>query len=153
MNTHISRGFSLLEIVVALGILSLLAGLGIRSFFSARAAQDLDHAVSEITALLREARSRTLASEGSTVFGVFFLADRAALFRGETYAEGEPAEKTVFIPARTEIAAINLSGSQTVFRRLVGNAEPAGDVTVRLRGTFDSSRLIIINVDGLVYVQ
>ncbi|MBI2175409.1 MAG: type II secretion system protein [Parcubacteria group bacterium] len=153
MNIRAPLGFSLLEIVVALGILSLLAGLGANAFFSARAKQDLNHATSEITALLREARSRTLASEDGMPFGVFFLADRAILFRGQAYSEGESAEKTVQMPPRIEIAAINLSGNKTVFERLLGNAVPAGDVTVRLRGDAGVSRVVVINADGLVYVE
>lgn len=146
-------GFTTLEILIAVSILIILSALAIGSLSTFRDARELDRAVDEIFTLVREARSRTLSSEDDSQFGVHFETSNSVLFKGTTFTMGAPSNKTLILSNRVEIYAINIPGSDVVFERLTGDANPSGDVSVRLKADPSESKTIIINSSGLIYVQ
>ena len=146
------RGVTLLEMLVAMGILVLAAVMisGVFSNFSDNG--KLIEAQSGIIGLLRDARSRTLASESASNFGVHFQTDRAVLFRGDIYNSSDPANEDYVLSDRVEISAIALSGSATesVFTRLLGTTTASGNITLRLINNPSKIRTITILPSGAV---
>ncbi|MCH7882915.1 type II secretion system protein [Patescibacteria group bacterium] len=147
------RGFTTLEVLLSIAVLIILSAIVIGAFATFRDARELDRAVDEIFTLVREARSRTLSSEGDSQFGVHFETSNSVLFKGATFTMGAPNNKTLILSNRVEIFAINILGSDVVFERLTGDANPSGDVSVRLKADPSESKTIIINSSGLIYVQ
>ncbi|MSR76239.1 MAG: type II secretion system protein [Candidatus Ryanbacteria bacterium] len=60
----VHRGFTLIEMIVVITILSILFGLGIQGFLSLRGRTNLEGAVRDIETALTEARNRAMTSEG-----------------------------------------------------------------------------------------
>jgi len=60
-----SRGYSLIELMVVLGVLALLAATGLPNFFGANDRYLLDNAANQVRQLLLEARVRSLAPHKS----------------------------------------------------------------------------------------
>ncbi|MBI1957590.1 MAG: prepilin-type N-terminal cleavage/methylation domain-containing protein [Candidatus Niyogibacteria bacterium] len=148
-----AKGFSILELAIAVLILLLLASIGTAAFFRFRDAQELARAMDDAMDLVREARSRTLASELDNQFGVHFESGRAVLFQGASYAEGAAGNKAYPFSPRVEAYSITVPGSAVVFERLTGNASGAGSVSFRLKSDPSKIRAFTITVTGLLYAQ
>ncbi|TSC83439.1 MAG: Uncharacterized protein G01um101417_594 [Parcubacteria group bacterium Gr01-1014_17] len=143
-------GFTLLEVVVSVAILALVVSAGWFSFASYAARQELESGVARVMALITEARSKTLAGENSSAYGVHFESDRAVLFRAPTYQSGNADNKTEIIPRRIIISTISFSGNEVVFKRLTGAATAAGSVTLSVRGNSSVSKTVSVNALGTV---
>ena len=126
-----TRGFTLIETIVALAVLALLATVIASGLSSFREAAALNQAVDETLELLREARSKALASEGAVEYGVHFEATRVTLFRTGLFDPVDPANIAVVLPTAVTIVSINLSTTtgNVVFERLTGETFAAGAVT------------------------
>lgn len=147
------RGFSLIEIIVSIALLALVASAGWFSFSSYAARRELESGVARVVALLSEARSKTLAGENYSAYGVHFEPDRAVLFRAPTYQAGSADNKTEVLPSRITISTIGFSGNEVVFKRLTGAVNTAGSITLSVRGTPSVSRTISVNTLGTIETE
>ncbi|OGF62775.1 hypothetical protein A2662_00215 [Candidatus Giovannonibacteria bacterium RIFCSPHIGHO2_01_FULL_45_33] len=129
------KGFTLLEILVSMAIIVVLSALIFSVMSSFGESNKLTEANSGIIGLLRDARSRTLASEFGSNFGVHFENTKAVLFRGDVYDSASPANESYLLPPSIEISAIDLTAGavDTVFTRLYGTTTASGTVTLRSR--------------------
>ncbi|MCH7828739.1 prepilin-type N-terminal cleavage/methylation domain-containing protein [Patescibacteria group bacterium] len=131
------RGFTLIEILVVVGIIVLFLGLSIPQLRSFQQVSYLENTGKEVVATLRLAKSRTLASEGALQYGVYFdtlsTPNQYTLFQGSSYAARDPAEDQVTELSKTiEISVISLGGgNEVVFLRLTGQASVQGTITFR----------------------
>lgn len=126
-------GFTLVETLVAIAVLVLLATVISSGLASFRESAALDQAVDETLEFLREARSKTLASEGASSYGVHFAPAAVTMFQGWVYSPSNPTNTVVQLPALVEISSITLSTTtaSVVFERLTGESPAAGTVTFR----------------------
>ena len=147
------KGFSILELAIAVSILLVLAAMTAAAFFRFRDTRELDRAADETLNLIREARARTLASENDSQFGVRFESERAVLFRGASYVEGAADNKAYAIESRVEAYSITIPSATVVFERLTGAASGAGAVSFRLKADPAKTRVITITASGLTYVD
>lgn len=144
------KGFSLIEIIVSIAALALVLSAGWFSFASYAARQELQSGVARVAALITEARSKTLAGENSSAYGVHFESDRAVLFRAPTYVSGNPDNKTELMPRRIIISTISFSGNEVVFKRLTGAAVSAGSVALSVRGNASVSKIVSVSATGTI---
>jgi|SRR3989338_9371384 len=144
------RGITLLEILVAMGILVIVAVMIGSVFSNFSDSGKLIEAHSGLIGVLRDARSRTLASESSSNYGVHFQSDMAVLFRGNTYNAADPANEAYVLSDRAEISAIALSGgaSNLIFTRLQGTTTASGTITIRSINNPSKIRTITILSSG-----
>lgn len=146
-------GFTTLEILIAVVVLIIVAVIILGAMRAFRDSSELDRTANDIMNIIREARSRTLSSENGNQFGARFESGKAVLFKGATYDPNDPNNEIYNLSSRVEISNINFSASTTIFKRLTGEADPAGDVSVRLKANPAQAKIIFINSTGLVYVQ
>ena len=134
-------GFTLIEILVVVGIVGLVSYLVIIPFASFRDETLLDAAAEETLALLHEARGRTVSSDGAPQYGVHFESDKMTLL---------PDNKEVLLPNRLIISNISLAeGATTVtFKRLTGATDQGGTVTISLVSDNSRQRIIAISSAG-----
>jgi len=144
------RGITLLEIIVALGILAFAATMIGSVFSNFSDSGKLIEAHSGIIGMLRDAKSRTLASELSSNYGVHFQSDRVVLFRGDAYNAGDSSNEDYVLSDRVEINAIALTGgaSDIIFTRLQGTTTASGTVTVRSINNLSKTRTITVLPSG-----
>lgn len=144
------RGFSSIEIIVSVTALALVLSAGWFSFASYAARRELDSGAARVAALITEARSKTLAGENSSAYGVHFESNRAVLFRAPTYSAGSADNKTELMTRRITISTISFSGSEVVFKHLTGAAIAAGSVTLSVRGNASVSKTVTVGLAGTV---
>ena len=148
------KGFTLIEILVAVGILALLAALAVSGLSSFQESGDLLRTADSVAGMLRDARGRTLASKNDLQYGVHFDANQAVLFEGVTYSAGAASNEEIIFPFRVEISSIALGGgSDVVFRRLSGEAITTGTIAVGVKKNPAKTKEVRVYESGVVEIK
>lgn len=149
-----TKGSTLVETLVVVGIVMVIAGIVSLSFSSFRYGQALPNDVDDVTALLNEARSRTISGDAGAQYGVHFQSDRAVLFVGNTYVAGAVGNKTIIVNPMIIITSISLNGGgvDVVFNKLTGETSQYGTLVEKYNdGSINPpNKTITISKTGLV---
>jgi prepilin-type N-terminal cleavage/methylation domain-containing protein len=141
------KGFTFIEILIAVVILVLITLLMLASFTTLRQQVEIDSSSQNILSVLRLARSKTLASESEDSYGVHFQSDKYVLFKGTTYNALDSNNKDYTL-TDSEINSISLNGGggDVIFNRIRGTTDEYGTVTIRL--LTDTSKTHTININN-----
>ncbi len=153
MNSKsISRGFTLLELLLVIVIVTVVAALGVFSFTKLNSSQALEKSADLVVSTLNEARALTLSSKGDTQYGVYIEPSQIVLFSGNSYSSSDPANRVNTLHSLVGIQNINLSGGGTsvIFERLTGGTNQAGTLEIFLRSSPGTYRTITITGTGIV---
>ena len=83
-----NTGFTLVELIIVIAILSILSAITVQGFFSLSKISNLDNNVQEFASVLRLAQNESLLSENSSQYGVYIntgLPNQYVLFKGASY--------------------------------------------------------------------
>lgn len=135
------RGFTAIEVLIAVAIIGLLAAVILWPFAAFRNGKLLDGAAEDILSLLHEAQTRTLSSDGATPYGVHFESAKITLV---------PDNKEIVLHNSLTISNISLAGggATVMFKRLTGATDQSGAVTVSLTADNSQQRVITISAAG-----
>jgi prepilin-type N-terminal cleavage/methylation domain-containing protein len=143
------RGFSLIELLVAAAIFVLLMALALSSMNLVKKERLLSSSADKILDVLRLAQNKTLASEGSSSYGVHFEREKFVLFAGGVYSSAAPENQEFALVDGIVIGAVDLAGaSDVVFERLSGNALNSGSVVLELESDATKNKIIYIESSG-----
>ncbi len=148
------NGFTLIEILIVVAILGLLMAGAVPGFQYFQKQRDLGSGADGIMSALRLARSKTLASQNDSPWGVYFFNSAApneyVLFNGSSYAERTLSlDEVHFLPVSVAISQISLSiGQEVVFSRLSGNASSSGSVVLQLVNEPAKTKTIYVSSSG-----
>lgn len=151
MNQRLQSGFTAIEILVVIAIGVLIATTFIGSLSNFLTAQVVRNTTEDVLGLIQEARTRTIASENSSQYGVHFQSDKAVLFVGSAYTAGVSTNKEIVFDTRAYVSAISLQGggSDLLFNRLTGDSGTYGTITIRLVSSTDGQKTITISQTGV----
>lgn len=149
------KGFTLLEILVVIGIMGLLLSFTANPLLSFYRQIVFQGAVENVLTMLDEARKSTLSSYYSTEYGVHFETGRVVLFRGNTFNNGDSNNDEYILDVSTNISNITLNGGviDVVFDRITGETSTYGSIVVEQISGNLSSSTITIHSSGLVEVD
>ncbi|KKT41198.1 MAG: hypothetical protein UW30_C0011G0029 [Candidatus Giovannonibacteria bacterium GW2011_GWA2_44_13b] len=144
-----SGGFSLVEILVVIAILTALAVMGVIVGLDTYSRQSFNSELNDAVALLQRARSQSINNIGGTPHGVCFdptkCPDENILFKGADFATRD-ANFDIKIE---KSPAVGYSNSEVVFEQLSGRALAcAMPCTVSMSGIRDVN--ITINYEGRI---
>jgi type II secretory pathway pseudopilin PulG len=144
-------GFTLLEIVLAISILTALAIITIAAFSPFKQGTDLDTTTERVLGVVLEARAKTLSSQNASQHGVHFETSRVVLFVGSTYNASDPTNEELLLPDTIDISAITLNGGgdDVIFTRLTGETAEYGTITLELLSDTSQTKQISITPTGL----
>ena len=144
----------MLETLISIGILLIIFAVALPILSDFKKSQTLRDATNDTVALLNEARAKTLAGVDSDYYNVFFEEDKATLYKGDTYTEGEVGNKEVIFDASVTLPADNIdliSGSETItFDKLSGDTNDYGTITLELGNDITKTKVITILRTGLI---
>jgi prepilin-type N-terminal cleavage/methylation domain-containing protein len=145
-------GFTLLEILVAIAILTLIAGTVFGPLSRFRTQKTLDAAVEVTLAAFTRAHFDSISSLNDMQYGVHLDAGQAVHFVGITYDASAPTNVVYSIPANVEIANVTLAGGGTdvVFQRLNGGTPHSGTFLIRATADPSISALVTVHATGAV---
>lgn len=147
-------GVTLIELVVVIGIIAIISVLVLGYLKNTREERALAVTGDAAISFLREARSKTLASEEDAQYGVHFESGKIVLFRGLSYTEGDPFNIVNNLSSEIVISEINLGGTDNViFSRLIGTASASGTVVISVNGNPLKNRVVNISGSGVFNIQ
>ncbi len=149
------KGFSIVEMIIAITVLLILAVVITGSFLRFRDTQNLNSGIAEIASLINEGRSQTIASKNSSQYGIHFEATKAVLFAGTSYSPAGSDNKELKVCPLLEIYSISLNGggSDVIFQQLTGKTQQYGVIGLRLKKDAAKTKNISISDTGIVAIQ
>src|SRR3989344_6129316 len=125
-----ARGASLVEILVVIGILTIMAALTYETYIKVNANKALDLDAQLIIAEIAQARSLSMGSKNGSQWGVHIASTSVTLFEGTAYDAGAALNMTSALHPAEHVSNITLYGGGTdiVFERLSGDT--AATVTI-----------------------
>jgi len=157
-----SRGFSLIELLVAGSITVILSGVSIGVYVNQQRYSTLKNTAEEITNYLYSAKQKSIGQEEQSAWGLHFENksdesgnnDYYALFTGETYLSANEREKRL-LPSSIEYANIFSGSSLDIgFDKITGVNHSATNqsVIIKIKGT-DTGFIITVNSEGVISVS
>lgn len=145
------KGFSLTEIVIVIAIISMLAALSVVSYSNLNSEQAVQKDAALVLSILNQARSETLSSRNNLQYGVHLASDAVTLFVGDNYSSST-STNLVYSLNKAVALSVSLSGggSDVVFKRLTGETDQSGTVTIALKSSATSTKSLTIYKTGLV---
>lgn len=140
------KGFTFLEIIVAVSIIFILGVLAIAAFSNFSKNSLLQEGRAKVISELNYARSETLASEGKSSWGVHFESSKVVRFKGSLYVSGDPSNVETNLPGGVIIFS---NPGDIVFERLTGRVSGPGPVVLRLTSNPSASTTINIYASGI----
>ena len=155
MEKTAKRGFSIVEILLVIGIMAIVATIIIFSFSTLNQNYILEGAAQSATALFKDARSRTLSAKGNFQYGIHIASTSITLFPGSVFVSGNPSNEILTFPQSVAIGTTTLSGVDfdIVFSRLKGIPSQFGTTSVYLLNNPSKYKNILVRESGLIEIK
>lgn len=125
-----TAGFSLLELLIVIGLLVAIATFITLGFQNYTEYQRYDYAVGTVEAGLRESRANARHAVGGTAHGVKIASTTLTLFNGSTYSFGDPDNVVVELYDSSVTFNLSDSSDEIIFSALHGLPSATGTITV-----------------------
>lgn len=156
LNKKNNSGFTLVEIIIAVAIISILLGVASSNFFSIKENSDLKNNAQEFVSALKFAQNKAVSSEDNSKYGIYINTQVSPnlyiLFKGDSYASRIPASDQVnFLQDTIEFNSVDLGGgNEMVFDRLTGASEESGSISLRVKSNANKSKTVYISGTGAI---
>ncbi|HSX18140.1 MAG TPA: type II secretion system protein [Candidatus Saccharimonadales bacterium] len=145
-NKH-SFGFTLIELMLSIAIVSLLAGLSLPVYASFNNRNDLDLATQNVASTLRRAETYSRGAKADNSWGVERQSGKVTLFKGTSFV----GRDTTFDESTTIPPSVALSGlNEVLFSKLSGLPTTTGNIILTLTTGGSETRTVNINAKGVI---
>lgn len=147
------KGFTLIEILVFIAVIVVVITIMWSGLTSFQESHQFNQGIEVTFVFLKDARTRTLASQAAKRYGVHFEETQIVLFEGASYNPAN-AISTFAMPSLIRISAISLmgGGQDVVFERLTGKTSQYGTINFASRRTAKNKTIQILS-SGLYEAQ
>lgn len=149
-----SRGFTLIETIIALAVFGALLALSMPFLISFHTTSLFTDAVEQMMQDVRRSQSLAIGGVNDSAQGVSFdpAAEQWALFIGSTYVSGSPTNEVHTLASVVDLVSVSLSGggSSIVFAERTGRTANTGTIVIRA-GSRQAT--IVVNAAGVVSRQ
>ena len=144
-------GFTLIEILIVLGIMTLILGILLSTFVNFKNKEALEKDTILVAEVLRQAKHLTFNSKNSNQYGVHFNLNSIVLFVGPTYSAGSPTNEVYNFNPDIILYNTNITGggSDIVFKKLTGDTNNNGTITLKSK-IASTTKSISIYSTGLI---
>jgi len=130
-----------------LGLISVLAGIGLPVFSRSQTKNDLDTAVETWVESLRRAEILSQANDGDSTWGVHLAVGSVTVFKGASFAARDSNYDEIFSLS----TAITVSGvTDVVMAKVSGYPNTTGSTTLTSNTNVVDTASILINSRGMV---
>lgn len=142
---HKEAGFTIIELLLSVAILTMLAGLSLPIYMSFQNRNSLDISTQSIADMLRRAEVYSRSVTGDSPWGVEIQPTVVTLFKGASFAGRDTSfDETQAIDSSTTISGL----SEVLFTKFT--AAPGTTGTITLSSSPVDTRTITINAKGMV---
>jgi type II secretory pathway pseudopilin PulG len=147
------RGFTLLEALLSVGLISILVGVSLPVYQGFQSRTDLEVTTQAVAEAFRRAQTFSRASYGDSQWGVKILPGTSVvLFKGSLYTGRDvPYDETIPVPSTIAmtVGGAMAPGNETVFTKVTGIPSNTGSVTLTFtRG--NDIKTVTLNAAGMV---
>jgi prepilin-type N-terminal cleavage/methylation domain-containing protein len=153
-----SSGFTLIEILVVLGLIAVLFGLSAINLSQPQTSASLDRTLNALLADIKSQQTLAMSGDNSGTasqqpHGIYLQADHFTLFAGSSYDSGDSHNFAENVASSVSLAT-NLPSNTLLFAKGTGevNGFTPGDNTITLTSG-DQIRTITINRLGAMAVE
>lgn len=145
-------GFTFIELLIVLGIMSIIALVALPFFSNSISRNDLQTSAWQLANDLRRARSAAMAAQSNSAWSVHLQSDRHVLFVGTTYNASDPNNLITLLPATITLSAITLNGggSDVRFSKIKGQTTDFGTITILDN---NSGQSLVVSVNAAGHIQ
>lgn len=141
------RGFTLIEMLLSVGLIALLAGLSTPIYETFNNRNDLDLNTQGVATMLRRAEIYARNMNGDSSWGVKVQNGSAVLFEGASYATRDTTQdETDSIPSTITVGG---TVSEVVFAKFTATPNTSGTITLTHTAN-NEARTITLNTEGMV---
>lgn len=148
-----NRGFTLLELLVVIGILAVLTIFTVPFLGSSIGRNELKSTTWEMVDALRQAQSKSMAGKSDNVWSVHFESKKFVLFKGAVYNVVDPDNDVHDLPNVLSITAISLNGAGTdmTFDARKGSTSQFGIITMQDDNSQETKIITVTAVGKIDY--
>jgi prepilin-type N-terminal cleavage/methylation domain-containing protein len=144
-NNPSRRGFSLLEILLVIALMTVIVGIGTPALSRLFYRNNLNLDAENIKTDLYLAQTRAKAGENNSAWGVYLDGASSTIFSGTSYAFRDISfDETNFLSGTIASGSLN----EIMFQEISGRPTASGTITLNLSGETEN---IKINGYGLIY--
>lgn len=141
-----TSGISLIEIIMVVGITTLLVAIGVPVGLNFYLDYQLDSEAGLLSSLLKRSRNLSLINYNGAGHGLYLESEEFVVYQGSSYVTRNQAEDETY-PRNT---VISISGeTESIFAALSG--ANAASSTYAVSDSRGMTRTIYVNPEGLVY--
>ena len=149
----LSKGFSFVELLVVMGIITILVMIGASSYFPSIQKVSLSSTVQSLISEIKQQQTKSMNGESSQ--GIYFPADQESyiLFTGDTYNVSNTTNFSISLGNQVIINSIDFSGRQIIFAPASGEISgfnPANNKIILKNTVSEELRTINFNKFGIV---
>lgn len=141
------RGFSLIEVILVVGLVGAVAGVGVPLYRDYQIRNDLNLATEQVTQGLARARLLSQAAQDDGSWG--FYVPAGILYKGESYATRDPAFDETY-PMPSTITPRGLFDVN--YAKVVGTPDATGEITLMTLNDYEKSILIEVRTESIAVV-
>jgi prepilin-type N-terminal cleavage/methylation domain-containing protein len=139
------HGFTLIEMLLSVGIIALLAGMSLPLYQSFDTRNELDISTQSLASALRRAQVYARGANDDSQWGVHIQSGTITLFKGAVWASRDVAyDEVTSVSPSTAVSGLG----EVLFAKLSGAPNTTGSVT--LTNVNDEIRTVTINAKGMV---
>lgn len=150
-----NKGYSLIEVLVVIGLLTLFAGLTVSTFVSFSNYQSIDKDIDVIVSYIDKARNQTINAKDDDQYGIKFASTTVTLFRGTSYIAGSSTNQVYTVSNKVSLSSLQLTGGVTSFYFLPISGKPSatGTISYTLTNSASTTKTITVYGSGLIEAQ
>ena len=142
----LSKGFSLVEMLIVVAILAILVSMFVSSFSNAGGSQALDTSVISTISVLNGAKSSAVSSKDNSNYGVRIFSNKLVSFKNNYGTENQE----VTISNLVKISTSTGIGSDIIFNKVSGSTNASGTITITVSNNSSKNSTIIIYSTGII---
>lgn len=142
-----TNGFTLLEVVVSVAVLTMIVGISVVGFRNMAAFQQYNHALSDVEFIMKQTQLSARSAVKDANHGVKFTNDSIIQFVGDTYSPTDSNNKTTSYELVTLQTDFTGGADEIIFRKLTGLPSATG--TIEVQGVqFNASDTLTLTETG-----
>lgn len=152
------RGFTIIELIIVMGVFSLLSGIVVSNVVRSQHNVSIDSAINTLLVDIRSQQIKTMVGDTSGTgtisnYGIYFSQNSYTLFQGSSYSPSDPKNFTITLDTNLQFSTDTLPSQTLIFSKLSGEFSnyQAGANTIAIQDTQTSQKqTITINKYGVV---
>ena len=150
------RGFTLLELILVVGILAILGTVGFNFYFNFQIDVKVDEEINRLQQVLRQIQQKAVSGEEGAKWGIRFVNNTADdqhydVFWGDSFSAGTSTD-IYYLPSGVIFTTPSTSSTlDVIFNKRTGESASSSIVTIIIQAeTSDVSKSVSITPKGLI---